>query len=114
MLPVDQLSFSLATDTEYVRAKLAAYANDLISLGVDGFRLDAAKHQNPKDIANVLSRLSKKVYITQETIYGANVCFASSCLRSETDTFSAFRRAYNPTCTPRTEPRKSSGTRRPS
>jgi glycosidase len=34
---------SLATDTEYVRARLATYANDLISLGVVGFRLDAAK-----------------------------------------------------------------------
>lgn len=36
-------SHSLATETELVRATLAAYANDLISLGVDGLRLDAAK-----------------------------------------------------------------------
>ena len=34
---------SLATNTEYVRTRLAEYANDLISLGVDGLRLDAAK-----------------------------------------------------------------------
>lgn len=34
---------SLATDTEYVRQRLAEYGNDLLSLGVDGFRLDAAK-----------------------------------------------------------------------
>jgi glycosidase len=34
---------SLATDTEFVRSRLAEYANDLLSLGVDGFRLDAAK-----------------------------------------------------------------------
>ena len=33
--------FSLATETEYVRSRLAAYANDLLSLGVDGLRLDA-------------------------------------------------------------------------
>lgn len=64
---------SLATDTDYVRGKLAGYANDLISLGVDGLRLDAAKHQNPSDIANVLSRLTSKVYVTQEVIWGANV-----------------------------------------
>jgi glycosidase len=64
---------SLATDTDYVRGQLAAYANDLISLGVDGLRLDAAKHQNPSDIANVLSRLTSKVYVTQEVIWGANV-----------------------------------------
>jgi len=37
--------FSLATDTEYVRRRLAQYANDLLSLGVDGFRVDAAKRK---------------------------------------------------------------------
>lgn len=41
---------SLATGTEYVRGKLAAYANDLISLGVDGFRLDAAKRTSSCNI----------------------------------------------------------------
>ena len=34
---------SLATNTTYVQQRLAQYANDLLSLGVDGFRLDAAK-----------------------------------------------------------------------
>ena len=34
---------SLATETEYVRSRLAEYTNDLLSLGVDGLRLDAAK-----------------------------------------------------------------------
>src|SRR5690606_31728607 len=34
----------LATESSYVRGKLTAYLNDLISLGVDGFRIDAAKH----------------------------------------------------------------------
>lgn len=34
---------SLATEAHYVREHLAAYGNDLIALGVDGFRLDAAK-----------------------------------------------------------------------
>ncbi|KAG9093717.1 hypothetical protein FRC07_011423, partial [Ceratobasidium sp. 392] len=60
----------LATDTEYVRGRLAAYANDLISLGVTGLRLDAAKHIATGDISNILSRLSSKVYITQEVIFG--------------------------------------------
>ncbi|KAB5588890.1 Glycoside hydrolase family 13 protein [Ceratobasidium theobromae] len=55
----------LATDTEYVRATLATYANDLISLGVVGLRLDAAKHIAASDISNILSRLSTTV------IYGA-------------------------------------------
>ncbi|CDO69062.1 Glycoside Hydrolase Family 13 / Carbohydrate-Binding Module Family 20 protein [Trametes cinnabarina] len=60
----------LATETEYVRGRLAEYANDLLSLGVDGLRLDAAKHINVTDIANILSRLDKSVYITQEVIFG--------------------------------------------
>ena len=34
---------SLATETDYVQGQLAEYAKDLISLGVDGLRLDAAK-----------------------------------------------------------------------
>ena len=40
---LDTLRASLATETEHVREQLAAYTNDLISLGVDGLRLDAAK-----------------------------------------------------------------------
>ncbi|KAI0289062.1 glycoside hydrolase superfamily [Russula brevipes] len=51
-------------------ATTADYTNDLISLGVDGLRLDASKHMNPVDIANILSRLSTRPYITQEVIYG--------------------------------------------
>lgn len=61
----------LATETEYVRSRLAEYANDLLSLGVDGLRLDAAKHINANDIANITSRFTRKPYLTQEVIYGA-------------------------------------------
>ncbi|KAF8194734.1 glycoside hydrolase [Mycena galopus ATCC 62051] len=62
----------LATDTdEHVRATLAAYGNNLISLGVDGLRLDSAKHMAATDIANITSRLSAHIYITQEVIWGA-------------------------------------------
>ncbi|KAF8996429.1 glycoside hydrolase [Cyathus striatus] len=61
----------LATETSYVRSRLAAYANDLISLGADGLRLDAAKHIPTADIANILSHLTKSIYITQEVIYGS-------------------------------------------
>ena len=34
---------SLNTESSSVRAKIAGHANDLISLGVDGLRVDAAK-----------------------------------------------------------------------
>ena len=33
----------LTTESDYVRTKIAAYLNDLLSLGVDGFRVDASK-----------------------------------------------------------------------
>jgi alpha-amylase len=60
----------LATESDYVRGKLAGYLNDLISLGVDGFRLDASKHMPAGDIAALKSRLSKPVYLYQEVIFG--------------------------------------------
>ncbi|KAH8996004.1 glycoside hydrolase [Lactarius akahatsu] len=60
----------LATETDYVRGRLAEYTNDLISLGADGLRLDAAKHMDPDDIADILSRLTSQPYVTQEVIWG--------------------------------------------
>ncbi|KAJ7443198.1 glycoside hydrolase [Mycena galericulata] len=62
----------LGTDMVYPQEILADYANNLLSLGVDGFRLDAAKNIAATDIANILSRLTTKpAYITQEVIWGA-------------------------------------------
>jgi alpha-amylase len=58
----------LNTGSEYVRDRLAAYLNDLLSLGVAGFRLDAAKHMNPADIRAILDRLERDPYIYQEVI----------------------------------------------
>jgi len=90
-LPCHRVSYShcaptsLATETEHVRQRLADYTNDLLSMGVDGLRLDAAKRMSriftnlgpsdsldlhidirPDDIANVSSRLTTKPFITQE------------------------------------------------
>ncbi|HBF84187.1 MAG TPA: glycosidase, partial [Streptomyces sp.] len=63
----------LDTGEEYVRGKIAGYLNDLLSLGVDGFRIDAAKHMPAGDLADIKSRLSNpNVYWKQEAIYGAN------------------------------------------
>jgi alpha-amylase len=62
----------LDTGEEYVRGKIAGYLNDLLSLGVDGFRVDGAKHIPAADLANIKSRLSNpSVYWKQEVIYGA-------------------------------------------
>ncbi|HEV2780112.1 MAG TPA: alpha-amylase family protein [Actinophytocola sp.] len=61
----------LATESDYVRGRIAGYLNALISLGVDGFRLDASKHMPAADIAAIKARLSAPVYLYQEVIFGA-------------------------------------------
>jgi alpha-amylase len=61
----------LDSGSEYVRGKLAGYLNDLLSMGVDGFRLDASKHMPAGDIAAIEAKLSRPVYITQEMMYSA-------------------------------------------
>ncbi|MGK9458858.1 alpha-amylase [Streptomyces sp. G6] len=61
----------LDTGEEYVRGRIAGYLNDLLSLGVDGFRIDAAKHIPAADLANIKSRLTDPgVYWKHEVIYG--------------------------------------------
>ncbi|MGH3351266.1 MAG: alpha-amylase [Nocardioides sp.] len=62
----------LDTGEDYVRGKIAGYLNDLLSLGVDGFRIDAAKHMAAGDLANIKSRLTNpNAYWKQEAIFGA-------------------------------------------
>ncbi|RME09795.1 MAG: ATPase [Ardenticatenia bacterium] len=61
----------LNTGSEYVRNTIAAYLNDLVSIGVDGFRIDAAKHIDTNDIAAILARVNGSPYIYQEVIEAA-------------------------------------------
>jgi alpha-amylase len=62
----------LDTGEEYVRSRIAQYMNDLSSLGVDGFRIDAAKHIPADDLAAIKAKLTNPgVYWKQEVIYGA-------------------------------------------
>lgn len=69
----------LDTGEDYVRGKVAGYLNDLLSLGVDGFRIDAAKHMPAADLANIKSRLTNPdVYWKQEAIYGAGEAVSPS------------------------------------
>ncbi|MEU7006153.1 carbohydrate-binding module family 20 domain-containing protein [Streptomyces sp. NPDC046332] len=69
----------LDTGEDRVRGRIAAYMNDLLSLGVDGFRVDAAKHMPAADLANIKSRLSNPgVYWKQEAIYGAGEAVSPS------------------------------------
>ncbi|MFF5702853.1 carbohydrate-binding module family 20 domain-containing protein [Streptomyces sp. NPDC012794] len=69
----------LDTGEEYVRGRIAAYLNDLLSLGVDGFRIDAAKHMPAADLADIKSRLANpSVYWKQEAIFGAGEAVSPS------------------------------------
>jgi alpha-amylase len=49
----------LRTESDYVRGKIAEYLNALLAMGVDGFRIDAAKHMPSGDIAAIEQRLSR-------------------------------------------------------
>lgn len=66
----------LDTGSEYVRDRLVAYLRDLVSLGVRGFRIDAAKHIDTHDLAAIVDRLDTSVepdpYIYQEVIDPGN------------------------------------------
>ncbi|KAJ7470319.1 alpha-amylase [Mycena latifolia] len=61
----------LAQEQPAVRNIIAAFLNDLLSLGVAGFRIDAAKHMVDADIKAIFSLLTYPFYDTQEVIYGA-------------------------------------------
>lgn len=58
----------LKTESGYVQSRIADYMNDLIGMGVAGFRIDAAKHMPANDINAIKNRLNGNPYIFQEVI----------------------------------------------
>lgn len=58
----------LDTASWYVQGKIADYLNHLTSLGVAGFRIDAAKHMSANDINGIINRLNGNPYIFLEVI----------------------------------------------
>ncbi|MDR7278484.1 carbohydrate-binding module family 20 domain-containing protein [Catenuloplanes atrovinosus] len=67
----------LKTQSATVRSRIAGYLNDLISLGVDGFRVDAAKHVARADFTAIRGLLhpttaeGRAPYIAQEIFTGS-------------------------------------------
>ena len=51
----------LDTESEYVRTRIAAYFTDLLSIGFSGFRMDAAKHIQPKSLAPIFAKLKSNL-----------------------------------------------------
>ncbi|BCJ40884.1 alpha-amylase [Actinoplanes ianthinogenes] len=73
---LDSLS-DLKTQDSSVRAKIAGYLNKLVDWGVDGFRVDAAKHMNAGDLSQIKALLrntteGKAPYFAQEVIPGGS------------------------------------------
>jgi alpha-amylase len=58
----------LATEKPRVRRTLAEYLQRFLDIGAAGFRIDAAKHVPPEDLAAVTSMLTRPAYILQELI----------------------------------------------
>ncbi|MFF6835863.1 carbohydrate binding domain-containing protein [Streptomyces sp. NPDC012438] len=69
----------LDTSSDYVRGRIAGYLNDLTSLGVDGFRMDAVKHIPAIDLAAIRGKLTdQNVHWMQEAIHGAGEAVSPS------------------------------------
>lgn len=61
----------LDTGSPAVRQTIGAYLDDLLSLGVAGFRIDAAKHMAAEDVAAIVAALPEGTRVMSEVIRGA-------------------------------------------
>lgn len=62
----------LDTSSDSVRATIVAYLEDLLSLGVSGFRIDAAKHMAAADVEAFVAALPAGTRIISEVIRGSS------------------------------------------
>ena len=60
----------LDTKSEKVQQTILAYLNDLLSLGVAGFRIDAAKHMFAPDLKAIVDQLPEGTRVIHEVIRG--------------------------------------------
>jgi alpha-amylase len=58
----------LYTASSTVQSTIAAYLNRLASMGAQGIRVDAAKHQDASELKGILNRLPSNFYVGQEVI----------------------------------------------
>lgn len=58
----------LDTGNPAVQDRIAAYLKDLLSMGVKGFRIDAAKHIRPDELAAIKAKVPGDYFLTQEVI----------------------------------------------
>ena len=60
----------LDTGKAEVQARIAEYLNDLLSIGVTGFRIDAAKHIHQDELHAILQQVDGEPFVYQEVIDG--------------------------------------------
>lgn len=60
----------LDTGSKAVQDTIVAYLKDLLSLGVSGFRIDAAKHISAQDLESIIAALPQGTRIMHEVIRG--------------------------------------------
>ncbi len=67
----------LKTESSYVRGQIVNYLNALLTLGIDGFRIDAAKHQAAASLQAIMAsvksshpttKLGEAIWVTQEIV----------------------------------------------
>jgi alpha-amylase len=65
----------LNTGSDYVKGQFSLYLTTLINMGVDGFRIDAAKHINPAELQDIIVNRTthntlqgEQVFVTHEVI----------------------------------------------
>ena len=61
----------LDTGSEVVQQRIVAYLKDLLSLGVAGFRIDAAKHVSATELEQIFAALPAETRIMHEVIRGS-------------------------------------------
>jgi len=68
---------------EYVRGKIVDHLNNLIDLGAEGFRVDAAKHMWPADLKVIYSRLKNTQSGSRPFIYQEDVDYGGEAVHHE-------------------------------
>jgi alpha-amylase len=67
----------LNSESSYVRGQIVNYLNALLALGIDGFRIDAAKHQAAASLQAIMAsvkashpttKLGEPIWVTQEIV----------------------------------------------
>jgi alpha-amylase len=51
----------LNTELDHVQERIASYLTDLLSIGLSGFRVDAAKHMKPDDLVSIFLKLKRNM-----------------------------------------------------